>query len=133
MSAKKIETYSETLANSKHTMTSVRVHSDLVLGLQELLLHSKHQMLIEIAEEFELDVEYLEKKYLKKHRETKSHLVEKTQYNKEIADKERCKARTRKGDRCIKSRIEGSTYCQIHMRWGGSNTCAHQDASAKGP
>lgn len=114
-------------------MTSVRVHSDLVSGLQELLLQSKHQMLIEIAEEFELDLEYLEKKFLKRHRETRSYPVEKTQYNKKIADVVRCNARTRKGERCIKSKLEGSKYCQIHIQWGDSNTCGPKDASAKGP
>lgn len=98
-------------------MTSVVVHSELLSSIHEILRESKREMLTEIASEFKLDIGYLETKFLGKHRPANCVPIAKKAYNKEVSTSRRCLASTRDGKQCIKSRVEGSVYCQIHMRW----------------
>lgn len=98
-------------------MTNVIVYSNIVEGLQRSLRESKFLLLKEVAEEFSLDLNYLEKKYLSDRVPSNPVMIEKKRYNSEVSKGDRCEAITRKGPRCIKSRVNGSCYCQIHKTW----------------
>lgn len=99
-------------------MTNVVVRSNIVDGLQRSIRESKYILLKEIAEEFSLDLKYLEKKYLSEIVRSKTVMIEeKKKYNSDVLFADRCEANTRKGAQCIKSKVDGCCYCQIHKAW----------------
>ena len=105
------------MCGSQFAMTSVVVHSEVLSSIHEILRESKLEMLTEIASEFKLDIEYLERKFLSKHLPANCVPITKPPYNKGVSTSRRCIATTRGGHQCIKSRVEGRVYCQIHLRW----------------
>lgn len=100
-------------------MTHVVVHSNIVEGFQQCLNESKRRLLKEVADEFCLDLKYLENKYLKHDLPDRSRVIEKRRYNADVSKENRCDATTKKGALCIKSRVDGCRFCQIHQAWKG--------------
>ena len=98
-------------------MTNVVVRSNIVDGLHRSIRESKFTLLKEIADEFSLDLKYLERKYLSDMLPSKTVLIEKKMYNSHVLPVDRCEANTRKGAQCIKSKVDGGCYCQIHKAW----------------
>ena len=98
-------------------MTRVIVHSNIIEGFQKCVNETKRELLKEIAEEFCLDLKYLESKYLKYESSDASRMIEKKPYNAGVSKADRCKATTKKGSRCIKSKVAGTNFCQIHIAW----------------
>jgi hypothetical protein len=94
------------------------VPHELVHFLDESLRNIKMELLGRVCEEYNLPYKKVIKQFVPKKETTyKTLLPKRKAYNSFLPVEDRCAAVTRNGMQCRKTKIPGTTLCQIHLVW----------------
>ena len=99
-------------------MTSTVISSYVVHFLKEEMRQSQKKLLAQIGEDFDLDVDLLQRRYgtLSVNESHKVTIVRKREYNTNLQECNRCVALNSRHQRCKRSKLkeEGAKFCVVH-------------------